>query len=112
MRVVLADGSIETVSAQSRPDLWWAMQGAGHNFGIVTSVALKIYDVDRDLDFWACERYIFTHDKVENIYETINRLWGDEPDMSIFSIFIRHPEVDPDDVCILNPYRPACTNKC
>ncbi|KXX77308.1 6-hydroxy-D-nicotine oxidase [Madurella mycetomatis] len=30
-------------TVDTRPDLWWAMKGAGHNFGIVTSVAVKIY---------------------------------------------------------------------
>lgn len=36
MNIVLADGTTKFVDAQSEPDLWWALQGAGHNFGIVT----------------------------------------------------------------------------
>ncbi|OAP62330.1 hypothetical protein AYL99_04533 [Fonsecaea erecta] len=35
--VVLADGKIETVTRASHPDLFWAMRGAGTNFGIVTT---------------------------------------------------------------------------
>jgi hypothetical protein len=27
-------------------DLWWAIKGAGHNFGIVTSVTSKTYDIE------------------------------------------------------------------
>lgn len=74
MRVVMADGSIKTVSPSGPySDLWWATQGAGHNFGIVTSVTSKIYDV-KDGGVWSYESYIFTHDKVEDLYDRINAL--------------------------------------
>ena len=43
LNVVLADGSEVRVNETSHPDLWWGMQGAGHNFGIVTSFEMKIY---------------------------------------------------------------------
>jgi FAD/FMN-containing dehydrogenase len=39
--MVLANGRAITVSESSYPDLFWAMRGAGHNFGIVTSADLK-----------------------------------------------------------------------
>ncbi|KAI4868239.1 FAD-binding domain-containing protein [Hypoxylon rubiginosum] len=42
MNIVLAGGSMQTIDETS--DLWWAMKGAGHNFGVVTSVTSKIYD--------------------------------------------------------------------
>ncbi|OQV04670.1 FAD binding domain-containing protein [Cladophialophora immunda] len=34
--VVLADGSVVTVTRETHPDLFWALRGAGTNFGIVT----------------------------------------------------------------------------
>ncbi|KAI1162265.1 Glucooligosaccharide oxidase [Nemania serpens] len=43
VRLVTADGSLITVSADSNPDLFWGLRGAGSNFGIVTSATYKIH---------------------------------------------------------------------
>ncbi|PLB51157.1 FAD binding domain-containing protein [Aspergillus steynii IBT 23096] len=97
MRVVTADGTIRTVSSDSDADLWWAMQGAGHNFGVVTSVTSKIYDVPYD-GLWSYENYIFTHDKVEGVYDRINRFstdGGQAVDLVYYSTFFRNPNIDP-----------------
>ncbi|NMO52879.1 FAD-binding oxidoreductase [Actinoplanes sp. TBRC 11911] len=43
--VVLADGSVVRAGADADPDLWWAIRGAGANFGIVTSFDFEVDDV-------------------------------------------------------------------
>lgn len=42
-QVVLADGRVVTASADSEPDLLWALKGAGAGFGIVTSLDLRTH---------------------------------------------------------------------
>jgi FAD/FMN-containing dehydrogenase len=43
--VVLADGSIVRTDAQNEPDLFWAIRGAGGNFGIVTAFDFEAYEL-------------------------------------------------------------------
>jgi FAD/FMN-containing dehydrogenase len=41
IEVVTAAGEIITASATSHPDLFWAMKGAGHNYGIATRFVFR-----------------------------------------------------------------------
>lgn len=70
LRVVTADGVARTVSATSNSDLFWAMKGAGANFGVVTSLTIKTYP--RVHTQWAVETIMFTGDKVAEVYQAVN----------------------------------------
>jgi hypothetical protein len=41
--VVLADGTMATVSACSNPDLWWALRGSGGPIAVLLSVTYKLF---------------------------------------------------------------------
>ena len=43
--VVTADGRCLTASAEQNPDLFWAIRGAGANFGVVTSFEYRLHPV-------------------------------------------------------------------
>jgi hypothetical protein len=45
VEIVLADGSVVTASDTENADLFWAVRGAGANFGIVTSFEFEVDDV-------------------------------------------------------------------
>ena len=98
MTVVIADGSIITVSETSHPDLYWGMRGAGHNFGIVTQFNYKIYD-QPSVD-WFQVAYTYTGDKLEALFEQINLLNanGTQPKEvgEVYTIMIINEEVSKD----------------
>ena len=98
--VVLAHGRIQTINEESHPDLWWAMRGAGHNFGIVTSSEHKIYDVKHSN--WALRSFIFDGDQVEELYGALNQHFvqrgNQSADIITTSFWLIVPDIDPDKV--------------
>jgi hypothetical protein len=47
--LVLADGSIVSCGATNNRDLFWAVKGGGGNFGVVTSMRLRLYRIGQVL---------------------------------------------------------------
>lgn len=72
LNVVLADGSTIGVNETSHKDLFWAMKGAGHNFGIVTSVDVKIYPSLSPT--WHWHNYLWAEDKLESVFKELNKI--------------------------------------
>lgn len=50
--VVLANGDVVEASATKNPDLFWAVKGAGSNFGIVASWKLKTFPAPKTLTYF------------------------------------------------------------
>jgi FAD/FMN-containing dehydrogenase len=44
--VVTADGEILAATAEQNPDLFWAMRGAGANFGVATSLEFQLHPIE------------------------------------------------------------------
>ncbi|KAK1760328.1 Glucooligosaccharide oxidase [Echria macrotheca] len=53
MTVVLADGSVVEASATENPDLFWALRGAGSNFGIVASWRINTFPAPTTLTWFS-----------------------------------------------------------
>ena len=44
-RLVAADGRVLTADAEENPDLFWALRGAGANFGVTTSFECRLHPI-------------------------------------------------------------------
>ncbi|MDN6748198.1 MAG: FAD-binding oxidoreductase [Brevibacterium sp.] len=47
--IVTPDGGIRTANAHENPELFWALRGAGSNFGIVTSLTMRVFPIEEVL---------------------------------------------------------------
>ena len=93
-RLVLANGTAVTVSARSNPDLYWALKGAGHNFGIVTEVTYKVYDV-RGHEDWSTGTFVFSGDQLEEFLTTINNMAQTQPAEAVhLGLMVQEPAFD------------------
>ncbi|KAJ2979491.1 hypothetical protein NUW58_g7186 [Xylaria curta] len=93
-RLVLPNGELITVSGDSNPDLFWAIRGAGHNFGLVTEWEYRVYD---DLNpMWSYEIFVYSGDKLEALYNLVNRkLENQPPELVYWGYIIKVAEIDP-----------------
>jgi FAD/FMN-containing dehydrogenase len=48
VRMVTAEGYLITASETEHQDLFWALRGAGANFGIVVDATFRMYDMTND----------------------------------------------------------------
>lgn len=71
--IVTSTGELITVSPDNHPDLFWAILGAGPNFGVVTSVVMNAFPLIDNGVIWAGE-LIFSGDKLKPVIEVLNNL--------------------------------------
>jgi hypothetical protein len=83
--------------------LFWALRGAGHNFGILTSLEVKVYDIKST---WTVYTMIYTSDKVEALYDLVNKF--EEPGskrsarLALIGVATKIPAVDPNNVSLIS----------
>ena len=65
VEIVTADGRQRTASAVEEPDLFWAVRGAGANFGVVTRLQFRLHPLENVLA--GDIRYPATHDVLRGL---------------------------------------------
>lgn len=96
-RVALGNGTVVTASEETNPDLFWALRGAGHNFGVVTEVSYKVYDVPPE-NKWVFADLFFAANKVEEVFRVTNDIsnGGNQPiEIISFIEYRMEPTIDP-----------------
>ncbi|KAJ5533460.1 FAD binding oxidoreductase [Penicillium frequentans] len=68
--IVLANGSILEASEKNHPDLFWALRGAGQNFGVVTEFVFQGYDQTNEVYAGILS---WTPDRLPQIIEFVNK---------------------------------------
>ena len=53
VEIVTADGRVRTANETEHADLFWAVRGAGSNFGVVTTFTFRLHPVGPDIAFAA-----------------------------------------------------------
>jgi FAD/FMN-containing dehydrogenase len=46
VELVIADGTLVRADATTNPEIFWAVRGGGGNFGVVTALEFKMYDIE------------------------------------------------------------------
>ncbi|KAI8316760.1 FAD-linked oxidoreductase [Colletotrichum sp. SAR11_59] len=80
---------------ETNPDLFWALQGAGHNFGIVTEWKYRVYDIKNNA--WGYSIFIFLAEHLEEVMEVTNKMMETQPpEIAHWIYFINLPDIDPE----------------
>ncbi|KAK4239566.1 6-hydroxy-D-nicotine oxidase [Achaetomium macrosporum] len=97
VRLVLGSGEVVVVSGAERVDLFWALRGAGHNFGVVSELTVRVYDVEEGRREWAYEIFTFKGDRLEELYTLVEKVMRDQPEHVVhWSVWARNEAIDPD----------------
>ncbi|WP_254533494.1 FAD-binding oxidoreductase [Natrinema gelatinilyticum] len=89
VEIVTADGRVRRASREDHEELFWAVRGAGHNFGVVTSFTFQLHEIGPTvyggLIAWPAERS-------DEVLETYRRLTTSAPrELTAFLILMRAP---------------------
>jgi FAD/FMN-containing dehydrogenase len=89
VEIVTADGEIRTASRTEHDDLFWALRGAGANFGVVTRFTLRLHEVGPDV-YGGLIAWPFA--RAEEIMNTYRTLTAAAPrELSVWLVLRRAP---------------------
>ena len=74
--VVLADGRLVTVDATREPELFWAIRGGGANFGVLTSLRVRLHPLRRLLAGFI----VFPWAQAADVWQRLNMVLSGAPD--------------------------------
>ena len=93
--IVLAGGRKVTASADSHPDLFWAVRGAGPGFfGVVTAMELQLYPLPRAIH---TSMYVAPLDKLQTVFASLDELNSVKDErVEILVLLLHNPQAGED----------------
>jgi FAD/FMN-containing dehydrogenase len=89
VEIVLADGRVVRCSTEQEPDLFWAVRGAGTNFGVVTEFVFRLHELDPVVHFGF---YFFALDERRDVLRRARDLYaGLHPETTVFVVGLNAP---------------------
>jgi FAD/FMN-containing dehydrogenase len=90
--VVLADGRAVTADPVQNPDLFWALRGGGGNFGVVTSIRIRLHPVPQLL----AGVMLFPWAQAETVLRGYDALLATASDaLSVTAVLVSAPDGSP-----------------
>jgi FAD/FMN-containing dehydrogenase len=90
--VVLADGRLDHCNEHENPDLFWALRGGGGNFGVVTSIRVRLHRVRQVLG----GMIMFPWSEAESVLRGYAETIADAPDeLSVLGGVLSAPDGSP-----------------
>ncbi|RYP45207.1 hypothetical protein DL768_008400 [Monosporascus sp. mg162] len=78
VRLVTSHGELIEVSKHSHPDLFWAIRGAGANFGVITSATFKLHRLRNNGDVLNADLF-FPAEKASDYFRAVEAMNGKLP---------------------------------
>jgi hypothetical protein len=89
VEIVTADGQVRRASLEDNEELFWAIRGAGHNYGVVTSFTFQLLDVG-PIIFGGLVAWPYNQaEKILKGYRDITR--NAPRELTVFNIILRAP---------------------
>ncbi|KAL8767029.1 MAG: hypothetical protein Q9194_006104 [Teloschistes cf. exilis] len=86
IRLLLANGTIITASEDENKDIFWAVRGAGHNFGIALEATFQVYPQENNGEHYVVD-FEFELDRLEELFRMVNDVSSPMPqELAIFVI--------------------------
>ena len=87
--VVTADGALHVASADSEPELFWALRGGGGNFGVVTSFEFELHPVGPEV---YAGLVVFPFAQARQVLRAWRDFSADAPDeLSVWTVLRKAP---------------------